>query len=76
MNSGWKKKLMNIIKKWGDFQLALQLGFWIAMTICNSFQLNVFLQLWMLSNKLHEMHLMQLTICETIYICNSITTIV
>jgi hypothetical protein len=25
------------MKKWGDLQLALQLGFWIAMTICNSF---------------------------------------
>jgi len=25
------------MKKWGDLQLALQLDFWIAMTICHSF---------------------------------------
>jgi hypothetical protein len=25
------------MKKWGDLQLALQLDFWIVMTICHSF---------------------------------------
>ncbi len=42
------------MKKWGD----LQLGFWVAMTICNSLQLDVFLRAWMLSNKLHELQQM------------------
>ncbi len=31
------------MKKWGDLQLALQLGFWVAMIICNILQHNVFL---------------------------------
>jgi hypothetical protein len=32
------------MRKWTDLQLALQLGFRVAMTICNSLQLNIFLQ--------------------------------
>jgi hypothetical protein len=44
-----------IIIKWGDLQLSLQLGFWVAMNICNSLQLNVLLQVWMLFDKLYEL---------------------
>jgi hypothetical protein len=54
-------------KKWND----LQLGFRVVMTICNSLQLSMFLQTWMLLIKLHESQWMQFTICGTVYVCNS-----
>jgi hypothetical protein len=60
-------------EKWGDLQLTLQLGFWVAMTICNSLQLNVFLWACVLLDKLHEFQQMQFIVCATVYICNSIT---
>jgi hypothetical protein len=40
------------MKKWGDLQMALQLGFWITMTMCNSYQLNIVLRVWMLSSSM------------------------
>jgi hypothetical protein len=62
--------------KW--FEMALQLSFLVAITICNSLQFSVFLQMWVLLDKLHELQHMQFTVCETIvYIynsCNSITS--
>jgi hypothetical protein len=69
--------MASLRKKWNDLQLALQLGFWVAMTICNSLQFNIFLQVGMLSNKLHELQYMQFIVGETVYLCNlynSITT--
>jgi hypothetical protein len=76
MNKHWtyKKIMVSIMKKWGDLQLFLQLGFWIAMTIYNALQLNLFIWVWMLSDKWHELEWMQLTIGGTIYICNLFTT--
>ncbi len=77
MNKHWtfKKIMTSIMKKWGDLQLALQLGFWIAMSIYNSLQLSLFLQVQVLLNKSHELEWLQLTVGETIYICNLFTTI-
>jgi hypothetical protein len=63
------------MKKWGDLQLDLQLNFWIATTISNPLQLNVFPQTWVLLDKLHELQHMQFIVCETIYICNSCNSI-
>jgi hypothetical protein len=65
------------MKKWGDLQLALQLIFWVVMNICNSFVIQHIFRGVMLLNKLHELQWVQLTICQTIYICklcNSIIT--
>jgi len=51
--------VLTLRKKWGNLQLALQLGFSITMIIWNSLQLNAFLGAWM-----HELQRMQLTIHE------------
>jgi hypothetical protein len=32
-----KLLVMFTMRKWVDLQLAMQLGFWVAMSICNSF---------------------------------------
>jgi hypothetical protein len=66
---------LHTMKKWGNLQLNLQLGFWVAMTICISLQFNTFLWAWMLLDKSNELQRMQLTICEKIYICNSCNSI-
>jgi hypothetical protein len=29
-------EVQQTMRKWGDLQLALQLGFWVTMIICNS----------------------------------------
>jgi len=42
-----------IMKNKDDLQLALQLGFGVVKTVCNALQINVFLQAWMLSDKLN-----------------------
>ncbi len=44
-----------IMRNEGDLQSALQLGFGVVKTICISLQINVFLQAWMLFDRLHEL---------------------
>jgi hypothetical protein len=57
-------------EKQGDLQLALQLGIWVTMTICNFIVIYFIFTSWMLLGKLHELQQIQLIVCGIVYVCN------
>jgi hypothetical protein len=49
--------------KLGDFKLALQLGFWVAMTSCNFIATRCIFTTWVLPKELQELQQTQLIVC-------------